>query len=287
MNNNFFYNENISIKGIEPLLNNNLVSSYFYNLYKPVLNNAMIKELDKILEYSNKTNEIKKNINTINKESWLKYRIANNIAFKNLNETIIKINSSIKDKNNDIFINYIQNGKNKNLYFNDKNLYYKNNKPKAKPLWKTNKALNNKVENILYLHKECYCQNDYEFLYMLLNCLFSSNNNYYIKKCERCNRYFLATIPNKKMCSRPRTICGKETICCNASKIFYKSKEYKYMFRLVEKHLKPYYNGINDNSEYINSIRDTFTNIKEKCILEDKYDRIKESIKETEDLVNN
>ena len=59
------------------------------------------------------------------------------------------------------------------------------------------------------------------------------------------------------------------------------------MFRLVEKHLKPYYNVINDNSEYINSIRDTFTNIKEKCILEDKYDRIKESIKETEDLVNN
>ena len=290
MNNyKFVYDENISIKGFEPLLNcNNLnnssqiynISNYFYNLYKPYKNNAIIQELDNILEYSNKVNFVKKYANMITKDSWLRYKLLQNIIINNVSEHIIKLNFSNIDLNN-TSINYIENNKTTIMNFDNKELSPNN---KFKPLFHSN--TNHNEESILYLHKECFCKNELEYLYNLLNCLFSSNNTYYIKKCERCKRFFLTTIPNKIMCNRPRTLCGKETMCCNASKVFYKSKEYKYMFRIIENHLKPFYEDNMTYYKYIGNIRDRFKEIKEKCITEDRYDCANECIEETKKLIS-
>lgn len=289
----FIYDENISIKGIEPLLNcdnpnfyssTNNVSNYFYNLYTPYKNNIVIEELDKIFEYSNKVNIIKKYANTINKDSWLKYKISKNITINNISEHIIKSDNIIENISNGISVNYIQNGKSIIMDFESTDLY--DCKNKSKPLFNISQNINNTTENILYLRKECYCNNEIEYLYTLLNCLFTSNNNYYIKLCERCNRYFLTTTSNKRMCNRPRTICGELTMCCNASKVFYKSKEYKYMFRIIENHLKPYYEDNMTYSLYIGNIRNEFSKIKEKCIIEDKYDCVNECIDDTKKLIS-
>lgn len=291
----FSYYENISVKGSEPLLNCNnvndlsseyLISNYFYNLYKPFKNKLIINELDKIFEYSKKINKIKKYADTINSNSWLNYKVLNNITINNMSESIIKNNVSINNISDNTSFSYIQNNKNTTINIENKTL----SNTKLKPLFNVKQNINSSNENILYLHKECNCSNEIEYLYTLLNCLFSSNTNYYIKLCKRCNRYFLATLPNKQMCNRLRTICGTSTICCNASKVFYKSKEYKCMFRIIENHLKPYYDNINyggnTDSEYINNIRDTFRNIKEKCIKEDRYDSINKCLEETKKLIN-
>jgi len=289
----FTYDENISISKIEPLIDcdnindyseNNYASTYFYNLYKPFLNKEILEELNRIFEYSNKTCKNKKYSNTINKDSWLNYKLSNNIIIKNVSESILKSKNILLNENNSISVNLIKNGKQTKLNFDNKQLY--DNTIKTRPLFKTNSNINNTNENILYLHKECFCKNDFEYLYNLLNCLFSSNNTYYIKKCERCKRFFLTTLPNKRMCDRPRIICGKSTICCNASKIFYKSKEYKCMFRIIENHLKHFYDDNMTYSTYINNIRSEFSKIKEKCISEDKYDYANECIEETKKLIN-
>lgn len=62
------------------------------------------------------------------------------------------------------------------------------------------------------------------------------------------------------------------------------------MFRIIENHLKPYYDNINyggnTDSEYCHNIRDAFRNIKEKCIKEDRYDSINECLEETKKLIN-
>lgn len=293
MNNyKFTYDENISTSGVEPLVNGSIpnsssinnVSNYFYNLYNPSINKTIIEELDKILEYSNKVVTIKKYTNTINKDSWLKYKILKNISINNMTESIVKTNTPIESLDNSISVNIIQNDKSKVIKFDNKKLY--DDSKKYTPLFNTKTTKPNPNENSLYLHKECNCNNEIEFLYCLLNCLFTSNNNYYIKKCERCNRYFLATVPNKKMCNRPRIICGKETICSNASKVFYKSKEYKFMFRMIENHLKHFYDDPYTNYEYIENIRTEFNNIKDKCITEDRYDCANECIEDTKELIS-
>lgn len=279
MNNiNFTYDENISIKKCEPLLNcNNIklhteddyISNYFFNMYLLPQNEIIIEELKNIYEYSQKVITTKNYLNTINRDSWLQYKISKNISI-NLSEKIIKFGNIIENENGTITSAY----NNKTLNFNNKELY--DTPKKTKPLFKINSSTTaNNNENILYLHKEGYCENNIEFLYYVLNCIFNSNTKYYIKICERCNKFFLTNRPNKKMCNRKRTICNKETICCNASKVFYKSKEYKRIERLIENHLKPFYGPYKEDSEYIGSIRNKYAEIKENYIA-NKYPEVKD-----------
>lgn len=294
---NFTYDENISDKNNMPLLNcknirffseDDYIVNYFIDLYTPYYDKGIIDELNKIYDYSQKVITIKKYENTISKESWLQYKIANNISI-DLNEKILKVGNIIKDKDGSISVKYNRE-KDKTLNFNNEELY-NSKKSKSKPLFETysSKLENTNTQNILYLHKEGNCKNKTQFLHYLLNCIFNSNQNYYIKKCERCNKYFLATIPNKKMCYRKREICGKSTICSEASKIFYKSKEYKRMQRLVENHLKKFYSEYNTDFDYINIIREKFTIIKNDYIENDRYqDNVEENfIKKVEELIAN
>lgn len=178
----FTYDENISQKGVEPLLElkslncirpENNISNYFYNL-----KTEEIEELERIYDYSKKINNGAKD--TINKDSWLCYKIANNINIPALSETIkqseIKINND-----NSINVEYGNNGKFKTLSFQNKKTYSLS-KMKSMPLFEY--EINNLdiEKNILFLHKEGVYESNIEFLYMVLNCLFSSNNLYYIKK---------------------------------------------------------------------------------------------------------
>lgn len=264
----FTYDENISDKGIEPLLgedntNNytdkNKISNYFYYLKEDE-----IKELDKIYNHSTKVskNNLKE---TINKDSWLKYKIASNITIPPLSETIKKSQIKTNDDNS-INVKYGNNGKYINLIFDNEENYSQKTKMNHTSLFELKKEDFIVEKNLLFLHKEGIYKSDLEFLYMTLNCLFSSNNTYYIKKCERCGGFYLANKINKKFCYRPTIICGKLTSCHHALEQLYQSKEYRAIIRKKEKHLDKYYKRNDEESwNYINNFLTALYNILENC----------------------
>lgn len=242
----FIYEEDLNDKSKSPLLGGLDISHFFNILYQPYLNKELISEIDKIYDFSQNVITFKKYLGTINKESWLKYRTKNNITISGITEYI----GVPTTKNNN------------------------------KPLFENTTIPNDK--DTLMLRKEGTCKSEYEYLYNVLNCLFQSNRKYYIKKCIRCNKYFLSSIPNKRMCNRERVVCGKTTTCVNALNIFYKSKEYKIITRKIERHLKPFYNKY--DYTYINDIREKFNVIKQQCIK--NIDITKEDIAKVDNLIN-
>ncbi len=287
----FEYIENISIKdrnlipfitfykngqGIHPL------SQYLYNL-----SNDEIEELDNLFNYSKKVSSVK-DYNIVDRKIWLKYKISNGITINALNETIKK--NKIKDNDN-ISVEYGCNGKFKTIDFPNNSYKSNNIKYKRRVLFKTydmEYGIDNNVdeEPILFLHKAGTFKNNRELLYMILNCLFSSNNTYYLKKCELCNKYYITNKVNKRYCNRGKIVLGKQTTCCNSLNTFYKSKEYIKIRRLKNNHLSKYYKNNNEESiKYINNFLNKYNDIIDKCIKKRNIDD--NDIKDINNLISN
>ena len=134
------------------------------------------------------------------------------------------------------------------------------------------------------MYKKGVCKNSIEYLFNILDCLFSSNNNYYIKKCDRCNKYYLTTRPNKLYCYRTKIVCNTPTTCHNSLVTLERSKEYIYLRRKVNNHLSKYRkkNDIKSN-DYINNILNTFNIIMDNC--KNKLDITNEDIEKVNKLL--
>ena len=285
----FEYLENISStdKNLQPQISigstaKQEIANYFYHL-----NNEDIIELDKIYDFSKKIIKEKKYVGTINKQTWFAYMNANNIEIKPLSEGIkkgpIKVN-----EDNSISVN-IRNGKKVNtLTFKNIDLYNSTPRIKLKRLFATTITSNNTLsENNLYLSKKGTFDNDRELLYIILNCLFNANNDFYIKKCSLCGKYYLTTKVNKLLCYRKRIVCGIESTCCDASTTFAQSKQYQKLRRRVNNFLSKYRKK-NDNDSII--FIGEFQEIVEDEILNDckqKLDITEEDMEKLENLISN
>lgn len=283
MENYFEYIENISIKDKDLLPTikfNNNKDEYSISKYFDTLSNNEIKELDNIFKYANELNESNK-YKIVDKDIWLKYKIYKNLTINTLNETIKKNNY----KNNDtISINYGSNGKYKQLEFN-KNTYNKNTK--TNKLFNTYSDENPNYDNIplLFMHKAGYYNTNRELLYIVLNCIFSSNQNFYIKKCNLCKKYYLTNKINKNYCERPRIVFDKTTNCLNSLNVFHKSKEYIKVRRLKDNYLSKYYKKNDSNSiKIINEFMTKYNDIIDNC--KSKRNITIEDEKEIKSLMN-
>ena len=218
---------------------------------------------------------------TINKSNWLNCMIRFDIKVNGMTTYIIKGRNIIEDKNGNITITYYENGKPKRLTFNKKEYL----RPTRKSLFKIDSQdTNNQNANQLILCKEGNYETDRQLLYMVLDCLFSSNYNFYIKKCERCGNYYLTDKRNKQFCNRKKVVCGKDTTCCNALTTLYESKEYKKITRLVKRYIDKYYKNIEKYQKEIDEIYEKKNIILDRC--REKLDITNEDIKELENYLS-
>lgn len=266
----FKFKEDISTtaktKKMEPLINTSniknesaiyAISNFFY-----YLNNEQIEELERIYNYSQKVS-LKKYKGTINKDSWLKYIVAKGIKIT-LSKSIEKSAPVINDDNS-ISTMYGANNNFKKLSFDSIDLYSIKEKYKCQPLFDVEKPKSITYDkNILFLLREGTYENNIELLYMVLDCIFSSNVDYYIKKCELCKRYFFTKRKNTHYCNRKRIVCGKETTCFNSLNFLCEQKEYRYIRNAIKKHLDKYYKKY--DYDYINAFKTKSDPIIENCI---------------------
>lgn len=232
------------------------ISNFFYNL-----NSNDIKELDRIFDYSKKVS-LEKDKGTINKDSWLKYMVQNNIKIT-LSKSIKK-STVISNADNSVTVMYGKNGKFKKLSFDNTDLYSKE-KIGSRPLFEIEKNdVSKNNTNKLFLLCEGTYKNDKDLLYMVLDCIFSSNDDYYIKKCDLCDRYYFTKRKNTQYCNRKRIVCGKETTCFNSLDFLCEQKEYRYIRNTIKKNLDKYYKKY--DYDYINRFKMKADPIMENCV---------------------
>lgn len=112
--------------------------------------------------------------------------------------------------------------------------------------------------SLIYLKEGMY-EKDIELLYMVLDCLFSSNITYYIKKCELCQKYYIHHLSNKRYCSRVGFVYEYQTTCDEAIDTLYKS-----VMRKDAKYLKHFHNDpLKDDIDKYNREKNI---IKTECI---------------------
>lgn len=242
-------------------LENNENSYYDTLTYFDNLSTNTKKELDKIFEYSKNFSK-----NGLNKESWVRYLASYNITIPAMTKKISR-RTPKPTNGKDIFVNYAENEKNKELIFYNKDLILPKISNSNQNLFESLIKDSDKGAIIdLILWREGTCEDDIQLLYMVLDCLFSSSNGYryYIKKCEICKKYFLHHLPNKKCCSRIKFVYDYQTTCDEATNTFYQSRQYKSAMRKNEKYLKHF---DNDPVKYdIEKYHKEKDKIKKECV---------------------
>lgn len=282
------YIENISSddKKLQPLIAIGNTKRYEISKFFDILNKEDIEELDRIYNYSQEINNIKKYEGTINKQTWFAYMCANNIEINTLTQTIKKSSIKLNDDSS-ISVNIRDNKKIKTLNFDNADLYDIKPKLKQKKLF-NNDNLEPLKENNLFLCKKGIYKNDKELLYIILNCIFNSNNLFYIKKCQRnlCQKYYLTTVVNKEFCDRPRIVCEEQSTCCDAIKTLEKSKQYKRIGRLTDNFLSKYRKRNDEESiKFIGKFKEIVENeITSKC--KQNLNITKNDIKKLEQLIS-
>lgn len=284
----FTYIETITLidKDTYPLINaSNKVSgenklsikNYFYTLQK-----NEIEELNRIYDFSQKINDFKEEKIRITKENWFMYKAAYKIKINPLNEEIKK-SPFIINEDNPVSINIRNKNKTTTLTYKEKDLFEPKIR-KNKPLFTISKN-NDPNNNCLYLEKKGTYKNDGELFYMVLNCLFNAENTYYIKKCQRCGKFYITTKINKLFCDRPRIVCEINTTCQNALNTLYKSKEYREIRRKANNHLSKYRKKNDEYSNtYINLFSKKLDKILDKC--KEKFDITKKDLEDIEKLIS-
>lgn len=201
---------------------NSLSKLTFLDFFDNVLDiHLLIKELDVIMEYANKLNS-----DYINNKVWLKYQIAKELYIpkigKKTSKMIVSINSEIKNKS--ITLQYSSNKKNKEITYSKPETFLS-----SKPNLFENQAVKGNSTFRTTIIKEANFEDYTELLYIFLECLFNSNVNYYIKKCERehCQKYYIAIKPDTHYCKRTAKIKNTMVPCANIISFIEKTNEYK------------------------------------------------------------
>ena len=132
------------------------------------------------------------------------------------------------DNIKDIDISVQRSGRNINSHltkndFTDNNLY----QIKRTPLFQisNNKNMNND-DFCMILQKNIYYKTDIDFLLGLLHCIFSTTKRYYLKKCNRCEKYYITNKTDNCYCNRKYEYNNKSISCSQISTILKKKNDY-------------------------------------------------------------
>lgn len=243
--------------------------SFFNDLPKDILK-TMFNELDIIYNYS-----IKITLNYINKESWLRYQISKSIKIPFMNKKYSSSISSQSEKSENITAIYSHNSRKKELEFTNEDFLSQKN---TLNLFE-NMSKKGSAKYIIALHREAICNNAIELLYAFLECIFTSNNNYCIKKCEYCTKYYVATKTDNQYCKRNNSINNKIVSCSKVVSTIQKSYEYKKLIEIDKNFVNSLSNDYKYSQTYIDDYNDSKKEIKKNCFKKTDLTELKDFIK--------
>ncbi len=248
----FILYENLHTKVISIESNNNYYKLGFETAFD-VLTKEQQLLLNRLFNYADNFNS-----GYVDSIVWYSFLATSNIELPLIKEQY-KYNNF--DNIKDIDISVQRSGRNINSHlskndFTDNNLYQMKNTPLFQI--SNNENMNND-DFCMILQKTIYYKTDTEFLLGLLHSIFSTAKRYYLKKCNRCEKYYITNKTDNCYCNRKYEYNNKSISCSQISTILKKKNDY---LDLNKKHQSFLRNlrkckNINITDNYIKEYKDT------------------------------
>lgn len=215
----FILYENLHTKVISIESNNNYYKLGFETAFD-VLTKEQQLLLNRLFNYADNFNS-----GYVDSIVWYSFLATSNIELPLIKEQY-KYNNF--DNIKDIDISVQRSGRNINSHlskndFTDNNLYQMKNTPLFQI--SNNENMNND-DFCMILQKTIYYKTDTEFLLGLLHSIFSTAKRYYLKKCNRCEKYYITNKTDNCYCNRKYEYNNKSISCSQISTILKKKKDY-------------------------------------------------------------
>ena len=249
----FILYENLHTKVISIKSNNNYYKLGFETAFD-VLTKEQQLLLNRLFNYADNFNS-----GYVDSIVWYSFLATSNIELPLIKEQY-KYNNF--DNIKDIDISVQRSGRNINSHlskndFTDNNLYQMKNTPLFQI--SNNENMNND-DFCMILQKTIYYKTDTEFLLGLLHSIFSTAKRYYLKKCNRCEKYYITNKTDNCYCNRKYEYNNKSISCSQISTILKKKNDY---LDLNKKHQSFLRNlrkckNINITDNYIKEYKDAY-----------------------------
>lgn len=215
----FILYENLHTKVIIIESNNNYYKLGFETAFD-VLTKEQQLLLNRLFNYADNFNS-----GYVDSIVWYSFLATSNIELPLIKEQY-KYNNF--DNIKDIDISVQRSGRNINSHlsknnFTDNNLYQMKNTPLFQI--SNNENMNND-DFCMILQKTIYYKTDTEFLLGLLHSIFSTAKRYYLKKCNRCEKYYITNKTDNCYCNRKYEYNNKSISCSQISTILKKKNGY-------------------------------------------------------------
>ena len=215
----FILYENLHTKVISIESNNNYYKLGFETAFD-VLTKEQQLLLNRLFNYADNFNS-----GYVDSIVWYSFLATSNIELPLIKEQY-KYNNF--DNIKDIDISVQRSGRNINSHlskndFTDNNLYQMKNTPLFQI--SNNENMNND-DFCMILQKTIYYKTDTEFLLGLLHSIFSTAKRYYLKKCNRCEKYYITNKTDNCYCNRKYEYNNKSISCSQISTILKKKNGY-------------------------------------------------------------
>lgn len=278
--------------------NNNYIPFGFEKIFDALPYHKSTKELlDNIYSYSLKQD----NNNYIDNRTFISYLATSKLSLPPMAEKFLTI-GNIKDSNMNIKIG--RGGRNINSSIS--NIDFENSKPyiteKREKILDLaieeilQKAIDEALQNFMPLIKEDFCivsnktiyyKNFNEFMLGFLNCIFSTSNQLYIKKCKLCNKYYITYKSDTLYCHRVRNFNNEDITCDMVIAKIQKTYEYKQIMKTNKSFLQKIENNKNISQDYIDKYINGREEAKLKSFQKNDLSILKEYIdKCKEDYIN-
>lgn len=248
----FILYENLHTKVISIESNNNYYKLGFETAFD-VLTKEQQLLLNRLFNYADNFNS-----GYVDSIVWYSFLATSNIELPLIKEQY-KYNNF--DNIKDIDISVQRSGRNINSHlskndFTDNNLYQMKN---TQLFQISNNENMNNDDFCMILQKTIYYKTDTEFLLGLLHSIFSTAKRYYLKKCNRCEKYYITNKTDNCYCNRKYEYNNKSISCSQISTILKKKNDY---LDLNKKHQSFLRNlrkckNINITDNYIEEYKDT------------------------------
>lgn len=249
----FNFNENIDTKDISLQIDSDYMKLGFEELLTN-LNKESKNFLNKLFSYVESINS-----GYVDSIVWYSYLATSNIELPPIKEQFVYLN---EEKIKDIDLSVQRNGRNINTRLLKKDFSNNSTKTKEKPLFPITNKRNILNESLpsndfnMVLKKTIYYNNSIEFIIAFLHCIFSTKSKHYLKKCMRCEEYYIATKEDNKYCRHLKLIDGKQLTCDKISSKLKKTQRYIDINHTHQNFLRK----MRENSKYSDTYRYSYKN---------------------------
>lgn len=230
-----------------------------------------LSELDKLFKYAENFS-----LSYINRETWIKFQIAYKIKIPPISKEIKRtiIGSGEYRNNKYITAKYVENKKEKDLTFKKNDFFIKEANLN---LFET---LENNYSNYnITIHKDAIFNDFKNLLYIFLECLFTSNINYYIKKCEYCHYFYITNKSDNQYCKRINNINGVAISCSKITASLQKTYPYKQLMKLDKNFMNSIASNGNISEQYIDNYKKLKKEAKQQYFRDKNFNKLENFIK--------